>query len=217
LKIIFRNILRNKTYSILNIFGLAIGIACAALILLWVEDELNYNHFFPNRNNLYIVKDKQTYEGKTSVFDATPSPLAQAIKTEIPGIKKTARSTWGNEMLFSLADKSIYETGRYVDVEFLKMFSIPFIKGSAAAAFTQLYSVVISEKMAKKFYGSTDIIGKTLKVDSKQDYVVSGVYKDLPENVSLKFDWLISFKIYEDHNKWLTKWGSNAIITYVET
>ncbi|NWJ49919.1 MAG: ABC transporter permease [Bacteroidetes bacterium] len=217
LKITFRNILRNKTYSLLNVFGLAIGIACAALILLWVEDELNYNHFFPNRNNLYIVKDKQTYEGKTSVFDATPGPLAQAIKTEIPGIKKTARSTWGNEMLFSLADKSIYENGRYVDAEFLKMFSIPFIKGNAATAFTQLHSVVVSEEMGKKFYGSTDIIGKTLKVDNKQDYVVSGVFKDLPENISLKFSWLISFKVYEEQNKWLTQWGSNGLITYAET
>src|ERR1035437_4914292 len=100
LKITFRNILRNKTYNFLNIFGLAVGIMCAALILLWVEDELNYDHFFPNRNNLYIVKDKQTYEGKTSVFDATPGPLAQAIKAEIPGIKTTARSTWGDNVLF---------------------------------------------------------------------------------------------------------------------
>jgi predicted permease len=217
LKITFRNILRNKTYSILNIFGLAVGIACAALILLWVEDELSYNHFFPNRNNLYIVKDKQTYEGKTSVFDATPGPLAQAIKAEIPGIKTTARLTWGSDMLFSLADKSIYENGRYVDAAFLNMFSIPFIKGNAATAFTQLHSVVVSEEMARKFYGSTDIIGKTLKVDNKQDYVVSGVFKDLPENVSIKFNWLISFKVYEEQNKWLTEWGSNSLITYVET
>ena len=217
LKITFRNILRNKTYSLLNVFGLAIGIACAALILLWVEDELNYNHFFPNRNNLYIVKDKQTYEGKTSVFDATPGPLAKAIKAEIPGIKATARLTWGNDMLFSLADKSIFENGRYVDAAFLNMFSIPFIKGNAATAFTQLHSVVVSEEMAKKFYGTTDIIGKTLKVDNKQDYVVSGVFKDLPENVSLKFNWLISFKVYEEQNNWLTQWGNNSLITYVET
>ncbi len=216
LKITFRNILRNKTYSILNIFGLAVGIACAVLIFLWVEDELSYNHFFPNRNNLYIVKDKQTYEGKTFVFDATPGPLAQAIKTEIPGIKVTARATWGNDMLFSLADKSINEQGLYVDAGFLKIFSVPFIKGNAATAFAQLHSVVISEKMAKKFYGSTDIIGKTLKVDNKQDYVISGVFKDLPENVSLKFDWLIPFKVFEEKYNWLTRWDNNSLITYVE-
>lgn len=216
LKITFRNILRNKTYSILNIFGLAVGIACAALILLWVEDELSYNHFFPNRNNLYIVKDKQTYEGKTSVFDATPGPLAQAIKAEIPGIRTTARSTWGSSLLFTLADKSIYETGRHVDASFIKMFSIPFIKGNVATAFSQLHSVVVSEKMAMKFYGSTDIIGKTLKVDNKQDYVVTGVFKDLPENVSLKFDWLCPFKILEEKYSWMANWGNNSFITYAE-
>ena len=217
-KIAFRNIQRNKTYSFLNIFGLAIGITCAAMILLWVEDELNYDHFFPNRNNLYIVKDKQTYEGKTSVFDATPGPLAQAMKAEMPGIRTTARTTWGNDVLFSLADKSIYENGRYVDAGFLNMFSVSFIKGNAATVFTQLYSVVVSEKMAKKFYGSTDIIGKTLKVDNKQDYVVTGVFKDLPENISFKFDWLISFKVFEEQNRqWLTNWENNGIITYAET
>lgn len=217
LKITFRNILRNKTYSFLNIFGLAVGIASATLILLWVENELTYNHFFPNRNNLYVVKDKQTYEGKTFVFDATPGPLAQAMKAEIPGIKRVARSTWGNEILFSLADRSIYENGRYVDPAFLTMFSVSFIKGNVNEAFTQLHSVVLSEKMARKFYGSTDIIGKTLKVDNKEDYLVSGVFKDLPENISVKFDWLISFKVVEDRNQWLTEWGSNGIITYVET
>jgi putative ABC transport system permease protein len=217
LKTTFRNILRNKTYNFLNIFGLAVGIACAALILLWVEDELSYNHFYPNRDNLYIVKDKQTYEGKTFVFDATPGPLAQAMKSEIPGIRAVARSTWENDVLFSLADKSIYENGRYVDPAFLTMFSVHFIKGNAAVALMQPYSVVVSEKMAMKFYGSTNIIGKSVKVDNKQDYFVSGVFKDLPGNISVKFDWLISFKVIEDRNQWLSQWSTNGIITYAET
>jgi len=217
LKIAFRTILRNKTYSFLNILGLSVGIACAALIFLWVENEMNYNHYFPNRNNLYIVKDKQTYDGNTFVFDATAGPLAQAVKAEIPGIKTTARTTWGNSLLFSLGDKTINENGLYVDSGFLTMFSVPFIKGNAATAFTHAHAVVISEKMANKFFKSTDIIGKTLKIDTKQDYVVSGIFKDLPENVSIKFNWLISFKIFEEQNQWLTKWGSNGIITYAET
>jgi putative ABC transport system permease protein len=214
--ITFRNILHNKTYNFLNMFGLAVGIACAALIFLWVEDEMNYNHYFPNRNNLYIVKDKQSYDGKTFMFDATPGPLAQAIKAEIPGFKTTARSTWGNPLLFSRDDKAIYENGRYVDSGFLSMFSVPFIKGSTARAFEQTHSIVLSEKMAIKFFGSTDILGKTLKVDNKEDYVISAIFKDLPENVSIKFDWLISFKIFEEQNKWLRPWGSNSIITYAE-
>ena len=214
--ITFRNILRNKTYNFLNIFGLAVGIACAALIFLWVEDEMNYNHYFANKNNLFIVKDKQSYDGKTFVFDATPGPLAQVMKAEIPGFKTTARSSWPNPMLFSRSDKAIYESGRYVDSGFLSMFLVPFTKGNAAQAFQQTNSVVLSEKMAIKFFGTTDILGKTLKVDNKEDYVVTGIFKDLPENVSVKFEWLISFKVYEEQNKGLTKWGSNSILTYAE-
>src|ERR1019366_9181362 len=116
--ITFRNILRSKTFSFLNIFGLAVGIASAALIFLWVEDELNYNHYFANRNNLYVVKNKQKYDAFTMVVDATAGPLAQAIKAEIPGIKTSARSTWGDQKLFALADKSIYEHGLQVDSGF---------------------------------------------------------------------------------------------------
>ena len=215
-KTTFRNLWKNKGYSLLNIGGLAIGIACAALIFLWVEDELTFNHYFSNRDNLYKVKDRQTYDGTTFTFDATPGPFAQGIKSEIPGIKNTARTTWGNSVLFSLNDKTIYEQGLYVDSPFLKMFQLQFIKGNAASAFAQLHSLVVSEKMANSFFGTTNVIGKTLKVDNKEDYIISGVIKDLPENVSFKFDWLSSFKIYEDQNKWLQGWGSNGVVTYVE-
>ena len=214
-KTTFRNLRKNKTYSFLNIFGLAIGIACTALIFLWVEDELTYNHYFTNRNNLYKVKDRQTYDGTTFTFDATPGPLAQGMKTEIPGIKNTARST-DNTLLFSLGDKSIYEHGNYVDSNLFSMLQLSFIKGQAANAFTQLHSIVITEKMAEKFFGTTDVVGKTLKVNNQHDYVVTGVIQNLPENVSFNFDWLASFEIFEKENSWLQFWGSNGVTTYVE-
>ncbi|MGH2564043.1 MAG: ABC transporter permease, partial [Ginsengibacter sp.] len=204
-------------YSLLNIGGLAIGIACAGLIFLWVEDELTFNHYFSNRDNLYKIKDQQTYDGTTFTFDATPGPFAAGIKTEIPGIKNTARTTWGNNVLFTLNDKAIYQQGLYVDAPFLTMLQLRFVKGNAATAFAQLHSIVVSEKMTKNFFGTTDVIGKSLKVNNDQDYIISGVIKDLPENVSFKLDWLSSFKIYEDQNKWLQNWGSNGVMTYVET
>src|SRR3954463_9493671 len=134
-KITFRSLWKNKTYSFLNIGGLAIGIACAGLIFLWVEDELNYNHYFKNREQIYKIKDRQTYDGTTFTFDATPGPLAQGIKAEIPGIKNTARSTWGNRLLFSLEDKNIYEQGLYVDPAFLSIFQLQFLKGTASKVF----------------------------------------------------------------------------------
>src|SRR5215210_1130937 len=111
----FRNLWKNKTYSFLNIFGLAVGIACAALIFLWVEDELTYNHYFKKRDYLYYIKNHQTYDGKTYTFDATPGVLAPSMKAEVQGVKNTARCTWGNKLLFSLDDKAIYEQGNYVD------------------------------------------------------------------------------------------------------
>src|SRR6476620_3098849 len=96
LKTGLRNLWKNKAYGFLNIGGLALGIACAALIFLWVEDELTYNHYFGNRDQLFKIKDRQTYDGNTFTFDATPGPLAEGIKQEIPGIKNTARTSWVN-------------------------------------------------------------------------------------------------------------------------
>lgn len=217
LKTALRNLWKKRAYGFLNISGLAIGITCAALIFLWVEDELTYNHYFSNRDNLYKIKDRQTYDGTTFTFDATPGPLAQGMKSEIPGIKNTARTSWSNQLLFALDDKTIYEQGMYADSSFLTMFQLKFVKGKASNAFAQLHSLVITEKMAMKFFESADVIGKTLKVNNGQEYVISGVIQDLPENISFKFDWLAPFKIFEDQNTWLQQWGNNGILTYVET
>ena len=219
-KIAFRILWKNKGYGFLNFFGLAIGIACTGLIFLWVEDEFTFNHYFSNRDNLYKVKDRQTYDGTTYTFDATPGPFAPSIKSEIPGIQNSARSTWGNSVLFSLNDKPIYEQGFYVDPSFLTMFELQFVQGNAQNAFNQIHTLVITESMAGRFFGVANIrenlVGRTLKVDNKEDYTISGVIKDLPKNVSFRFNWLSPFKIYEDHNKWLQSWGNNGVVTYVE-
>jgi len=215
-KAAMRSLLKNKGFTLLNVGGLAVGIACATLIFLWVESELTYNHYFANRDNIYKVKDKQTYNGETYVFDATPGPLAQAMKAEIPGIKAAARSTWTNNTLFALGDKTVYEPGNYVDPPFLSIFKLKFVRGNAASALSQLHALVISEKMAKTFFHTTDVVGKTLKVDNSKDYVITGVVQDMPENVSVKFEWLGLFKTFENDNPWLKQWGSNGIITYAE-
>jgi predicted permease len=216
LKTTFRNLWKNKGFTFLNIFGLGIGIACASLIFLWVEDEINFNNYFSNKENLYKIKDSQTYDGTTFTFDATPGPLAGGIKTEIPGIKNTARSSWGQQSLFSLGDKNIYERGMYVDSSFLKMFQLDFVKGNAGTAFQQLHSLVITEKMAHKFFGNDNAIGKSLRVDNNASSVVTGVIKDLPESVSFQLEWLAPFKIFENQNNWLQSWRNNGVLTYVE-
>jgi len=217
LKTAIRNLWKTKTYSFLNIFGLAVGVACAGFIFLWVEDELSYNHNNAKRDQLHRVLENQAYEGKTYTFTATPGLLAETMKNEIPGIKNSCRLTWSQYTLFSKNDKTIYETGYYADSALFSMFTLPFTQGTKERAFDQLHSLVISEKMAARFFPrENNIIGKTLKVDNKEDYVISGVMKDLPENSSFQFDWLAPFKIYLDKNSWLQQWGNNGIQTLVE-
>jgi predicted permease len=213
----FRNLWKNKTFSFLNVFGLAVGIACAALIFLWVENELSYNRHNAKFDQLYQVLENQPYEGKTYTFAATPGLLAAAMKAEIPGIKNASRMTWDQYILFNLGEKSIYERGAYVDSSIFQLLTIPFIQGHPENAFPQVHSLVISEKMAKKFFGDQkDIIGKTLKVDNKEEFLITGVFKDMPANSSLKLDWFSPYKIYYDQNGWLSEWGNNGIKTYVE-
>jgi len=216
-KTAFRNLWKNKTYSFLNIFGLAVGITCAGFIFLWIEDEFNYDHHNEKRDQLFQVLENQAYEGKTYTFSATPGLLAHGMKEEIPGVKNTCRFTWDQYTLFSLGEKTIYERGYYADSSVFSMFTIQFVQGNKEQAFKQLHSIVISEKMAKKFFGdSKEITGKSLKIDNKEEYIVTGVIKDLPENSTIKFDWLAPFTIYRDRNEWLREWGNNGIQTFVE-
>ncbi len=139
------------------------------------------------------------------------------MKKEFPGIKNSCRLTWDQYTLFNLGEKAIYERGNYVDSSIFSMFTIPFVLGKKETVFQQLHSLAISEKMAKKFFGDEkDIIGKTLKVDNKEEYVISGVFKDLPQNSTIKFEWLSPFKVYHDKNDWLNYWDNNGIQTFVE-
>jgi putative ABC transport system permease protein len=216
-KITFINFWKNKTQSFLNIFGLGLGIACAGLIFLWVEDELNYDHSNLKHDKLFQVMENQAYEGKVYTFPATPGPLAQGMKDELPEVKNACRTTWQQSVLFSFGNKTIYEDGLYADSSIFSLFTLPFVMGEASNAFQQKHSLVISEKMAKKFFGEEkNIVGKRIKVDNKEEYVITAVMKDLPDNSTLKFEWLSPFTIYSDQNSWLQHWGSNGIRTFVE-
>jgi len=217
IKTTLRSLLKNRSYSFLNIAGLAIGITCASLIFLWVQDEMTYNHNFAKRAVLYKVYENQTYEGKISTFFATPGPMAKAIKVEIPGIKNAARMSGdGDKELFALGDKAITEQGNFADPEIFSMLQLPFSKGSATNAFAQLKSVVISEKMAGKFFGDADPMGKALKLNNTENYIVTGVFKDLPQNSTYQFQWLIPMANIDHKQPWMNIWGANWARTLVE-
>jgi putative ABC transport system permease protein len=215
-KVAFRQMMKNKGFSFLNIMGLSLGIACAILIMLWVNDEFSYNRFHKNFKRLYLVMENQTYDGKTYTFSALPGKFAPAVKTELPEVKYAARLDWGTRMLFSLGDKAIYERGYFTDPDFLKMFSFKWLRGDTTGILTDPTSIVITDAMAKKFFGKEDALGKTLKVNNDKSYTIKGIVEEPPLTSSIKFSWLACFQIYEDRNQWLLEWGNNGIQTYVE-
>lgn len=216
IKIAGRNIKNNKGYTFLNILGLATGITAAVLIFLWIENEVAYNDYFTNKESIYEVKNIQTYGENVNVFNATPGPLKTNLEKDIPGIANVSSRNYEANLLFSREDKNLKEYGYYVDSEFFSIFNFEFIQGSLSKPFSGLHSLVITESMAEKFFGSTDIIGQSLMVEGKNQYVVSGVIKDLPKNTSLKFNWLAPFENYANQTDGLERWGNNMLVTYVQ-
>ena len=230
-KTAFRNLLKNKTYSFLNIFGLAIGIACAGLIFLWVEDEMTFDDANVKKDRLYQLEVNMIFNGNTFTMPSTPRPMAAAIKAEVPGIANAARlSDNDQKLLFSFDNKSLYATGRYTDASLFSMLTFHFVQGNAKNPFPQLYSLILTESAAKKFFPQDaaqgeekNIVGKTVRINNKQDYIVSGVVKDMPENSTLQFEWLAPYEItfVEMKERGLTvneaiEWGSYGPFTFVE-
>jgi putative ABC transport system permease protein len=217
-KTTIRSLWKNKGYSFLNIFGLAIGITCAGLIFLWVEDEMSFDQFNAKKDQLYFIRENQKYDTYTATFGSTPAPMAPAIKAEIPGIANTCRINGLDTKLITFDNKSMYAGGSYVDASLFSMFTFPFVEGNAETAFKELHSMVITQSTAKKFFGNEkNVIGKTVRVDNKQDYVVTGVIEDIPKNSTVQFEWVAPFQIWYDENKsWAKEWGNNDLSTYVE-
>jgi putative ABC transport system permease protein len=218
LKTAFRNLWKNKRYNILNILGLAIGIACAGLIFLWVEDEMTFDKVHVKKDRLYRINVNKDFDGRTFTMGSTPRPMAAALKKEVPGIVNAARvSDVAQQVLFSFDNKALYASGRYVDAAIFSMFTLPFVQGNADNAFTQLHSLVITKSTAKKFFGEADnVIGRTVRIDNEQDFVVTGVLKDLPENSSLRFEWLAPYEFTLVRKPDPPRWDSYGPYTYVE-
>ena len=217
-KVMFRSLTKNKAYSFLNIFGLAIGITCAALIFLWVENEVSFDAVHVKKEKLYIARENQKYDTYVFTHQSTPGVMGPAIQAEIPGVANVCRASEGTySMLYSYNNKPVFAGTLYAEPSLFNMFTLPFIEGNAASAFTQLHSVVITQKTAIKFFGTDkNALGKNIRVDNKQDYTVTGVLKDIPANSSVQFECVMPFQIYWGKSPWLKSWGNNSLTTYIE-
>jgi putative ABC transport system permease protein len=212
-----RNLWKNRVYSALNVAGLTVGIACACLIFLWVEDELTFDHDVPNRAHIYRVLGNQIHNGVTYMNPIVPGPMAAVLPEEVAGIKHASRITGDlNTALVTSGDKSFYEKGEYVDSAFLSIMQPPLINGSPETALNDLYSLVITERMAMKFFGTTDVLGKNVNLDKDQLFTITAVVRNPNTNSSFQGDWFARYDLLESKFPWLKRWDATAALTIVE-
>ncbi len=212
----FRTIFRQKGYSLINILGLAIGMACTLLILLWVQDELSYDRFHENADRLYRVEEDQYYSGEVYHVTVTPYPSGPVWKEEIPEIEDACRWQWPSGMLFKYGEKSFYERGTVaVDSSFLTMFSIPLLEGDIRTALSDPWSAVLTRETAEKYFGDEDPLGHSLNVNDEYEFTVTGIIQEPPANSIMDFDILVPFEYMKKTGQYQDHWGSNSIRTYV--
>ncbi|SDT29745.1 MacB-like core domain-containing protein [Mucilaginibacter mallensis] len=223
LKIAWRNIVSNKVYSVINIFGLAAGMAVALLIGLWVINEFSYDKFLPNYTQLYQVELNFTsqHDGEHTQT-AMAIPLADVLRKEVTGIKRVAETDWVGMQWRDLmvGDKKLYLPGGAAHPDFLKMFQYPFKLGNVNSALTDPYSIVLTEETAKALFGDANPMGKYIRLDNQNNLKVTGVLKDLPKNSTLQFSFLTPFSFKEQTEGWMknarTTWTNNSFNCYLE-
>jgi putative ABC transport system permease protein len=205
-KAALRVIRRQKLYSVINIAGLAVGMAVCLLILLWVRDELSYDKFHANYHDICLTIP----ELQGQKVNANPLALAKAFKNQYPEVRQITRYSW-ETFDMKYGDKILSVDGGLVDDDFLKMFNFPLVKGDPETVLATRESLVLTEKMAAKLFGAEDPIGKTVKANNRFDLIVTGIAKDVPRNSSIQFDFLGSMRLFGERGE--TSW-SYEVATY---
>ncbi len=213
-----RHALKHKGYSLINLSGLVVGLVSSILILLWVNDEMQIDKFHTKADRIYQVwRNMYQGDGSVNTTPGIPQPLALVLEEEYPEIEDVTLVSWEMEFLFRLDDKTSYEKGRYCSPGFFKVFSYPLLAGDLDNVLNDVHSVVISESVAIKFFGENwkeQAIGKLLKVDERQEFLVTGVFADPGANSSLDFDWVVPAEEYIQRNEWVEYWGNGGFRIY---
>jgi putative ABC transport system permease protein len=226
LKTAWRNLVKNKFYSAINIFGLTVGLTVGLLILLWVNDELSFDRFHMNANNIYRVEAQMGTGTNTQILSDVSAPVSVFALKEIPGVESTVRMVSNEDYaLFTYNDKMLVphdNTIFYTDPAIFSVFGFKLLKGNAKDPFPSTRSIVITESTAKRFFGDVDPIGKVIRADNHDNYSISGVVADVPANSTIKFDMLFSIEIkkyqYDNNGYWKiggAYWGDYFASTYM--
>ncbi|GAB4404775.1 MAG: ABC transporter permease [Microscillaceae bacterium] len=216
LKITLRNLWRNKSFSFINIFGLAVGLATAMLIWLWIQDELTFDNFYAKKDRLYMAWNRSLIDGKISCWDVTPSLLGPQLKKEYPEIVQTTRLNWTSPQLLRVGKKSLHVPGTFVDSTFFRMFDFDFLQGNPATALNQINHIVITESLARRLFGKANAMSKVIRVENRDNFVVNGIIQDLPKNTLFEFDFVLPWSYLQKIGQDYAYWGNNSYRTFVE-
>ncbi|MBC7828465.1 MAG: ABC transporter permease [Chitinophagaceae bacterium] len=216
-KIALRNFWKNKTFSFINIFGLALGMACSLLIMLWVQDEKAMDGFFKNSERIFSVYERQYYDNKIEAFHGTPGILYDEIKKVIPEVEYASGMAWNERGTFQAGNKIMKEEGNQAGADFFKIFSYRLLQGRPSTALNTPVSIAISRKMSEDFFGSPQAaMGKTIRYENQKDFKITAVFENIPKNASRKFDFLINWEAWLDRNSWAKEWGNNGPATLIQ-
>ncbi|MCD6518081.1 MAG: ABC transporter permease [Candidatus Aminicenantes bacterium] len=217
IKVAFRNIKKYKAYSFINLAGLAVGMSACILILLWVQNELSFNRFHEKADHLYrAVEHERMSDGRILSYPLFPTGFGPALKKDYPQVLETVRFRRYRGRIVKVGDISFYENKfAFADSELLKIFTFPLLRGNKDTVLSDPSSLLLTEEMAKKYFGEKDPIGQVVKVDETHEFQVTGVLRNIPQNSDIKFDFVVPFEVLKKYDWEMNDWGTFGIRTYV--
>jgi putative ABC transport system permease protein len=217
--IALRNIRRNKTYTVINILGLTIGMACFMLIALYIQYELSFDKYHKHADQIYRIGLKQpgNYFMGQDVFNSTPAPLAPLLKSEYPEVIKASRVRKILPSALIQYEQKAFEENRlfFVDPDFIDIFSFPLVSGNPKTALIVPYSIILTEEEANKYFGNASPIGQKIQINQSDEFTVTGVMKNIPQNSHFTFDFLASFSTLYSQKSVKDNWNNNSYQTYI--
>lgn len=214
IKIALRNLRKHRGYSLINITGLAIGMACCIMILLWVQDEMSFDRFHKNGDNIYRVIQDINFSDHNTSWAINQGPLGPSLEKDYPEIIDFCRMT-GRGVTMTYGDMRFDEVLGMVDGSVFSMFSFPLVSGNPERALADPRSIVFSEEMAEKYFRNEDPVGKTIRINNQFDFLITGVMKTMPLNSHFRFDFLIPFVFGKEWGYTVDSWGNSSFNTYV--
>ncbi|MFD2100101.1 ABC transporter permease [Flagellimonas iocasae] len=218
IKIAWRNLKKQPFFTFLNTFGLAVGMAGALLICLYIYDELSYDKMFTDADRIHRVNVDIKFGGEARNFAVTPAPMAETIKNDFDEVELVTRFRARGSMLIRKTDARANvkeEESTFVDPSFFAMFDIPLLTGDSKTALTQPNTLVLTETAAKKHFGVENAVGQTVVLNNTENYTVAGVIPDFPHNSFLR-DYTIFLSMTGNGDAEIVNWGSNNYQTYIK-